>query len=173
MRHLKGLGISRWGFAGPFYPASSCRTFRPTAGEVTGAGRNRPAPGGPYSESLGADVSTKAPSFSCLYIWVRFSGCWDLHVSPTSTGTRFVGRNVSGAGGRVGVAELPAGSRAPCCLSLLLSLCQFRLQVPNSGLGRQPALPLLLEGGYFLPRLGVVPAEDPRSHRMKRFSTVL
>ena len=56
MRHLKGLGISRWGFAGPFYLASSYRTFRSTVGESTGAGLQWPAPAGPYSESLGADV---------------------------------------------------------------------------------------------------------------------
>ena len=60
------------------------------------------------------------------------------------------------------------GSWFPCCLSLFFSLCEFGLQLPNLGLVRQPGLlfgrpafPLLLEGGYFLPRLRVVPAELP------------
>ena len=41
--------------------------------EVTGAGRCSPAPHGPFSESLGADVATKAPGFLSLYIWVRLT----------------------------------------------------------------------------------------------------
>ena len=68
------------------------------------------------------------------------------------------------------------------CLSFFLPPRQFILQLPDSGLGRQPAFPfgqpaflfgqpgflfgqlafpLLLEGGYLLPRLRVVPAELP------------
>ena len=93
MRHLKGLGISRWGFAQGFYSAIRLPGFPSHCGEIhQGRAVAGPPLVDPFSMSLGADVSTKAPGlFLALYIWAVFSDCWDL--APTAPGlTRQQGR---------------------------------------------------------------------------------